>query len=164
MSDIGPVLPPHLAAKRKRQQEEAQKAAAEAAALSTSKNTTQGKASPDSGSRSIGPTRPPSAATNTTTTATSPKKDVDENPEKRRRVVGPSLPAPIDQMPSRGPTGEDNHDSDSESSSDDDIGPALPGSARSAVRISYIQSQNYGATKLMVILYRPKKRQQPSDA
>ncbi|KAK6332800.1 hypothetical protein TWF696_002823 [Orbilia brochopaga] len=111
MSDIGPALPPHLAAKRKRQQEEAARAAAAAAAEASAepegKNTSQ--------------------AEGAAAAAASPKKDVDENPEKRRRVVGPSLPAPIDQMPSRGP-----NEDDEDESSDDEIGPSLPGFGASA--------------------------------
>ncbi|KAF3939931.1 hypothetical protein ABW19_dt0205043 [Dactylella cylindrospora] len=112
MADVGPALPPHLAAKRKRQQEEAEKAAA---ALRES----EGKTSPEK--------------SEATAPASSPKKDVDENPEKRRRVIGPSLPAPIEQMPPRGPDehGSNGDYSEEEDSSDDDIGPSLPGAGRS---------------------------------
>ncbi|KAF3927454.1 hypothetical protein ABW21_db0208288 [Orbilia brochopaga] len=117
MSDIGPALPPHLAAKRKRQQEEAARAAAATAAASVEP---EGKAT--------------SRAESATAAATSPKKDVDENPEKRRRVVGPSLPAPIDQMPSRGPDEDiDTRSHDEDESSDDEIGPSLPTTGASAI-------------------------------
>ncbi|KAK6541208.1 hypothetical protein TWF694_008575 [Orbilia ellipsospora] len=115
MSDIGPALPPHLLAKRKRQQEEAEKAALAAAAEGGLKKS-EGKTSRDEA-----------------TTTTPAKNDVDENPEKRRRVVGPYLPAPIDQMPSRGPDQDDRQGDEDDESSDDDIGPSLPGAATSSV-------------------------------
>ncbi|KAF3276849.1 hypothetical protein TWF173_000515 [Orbilia oligospora] len=121
MSDIGPALPPHLLAKRKRQQEEAEKAAA--AAASAAPKESEGKTSQETVA--------------VVSAATAPKNDVDENPEKRRRVMGPYMPAPIDQMPSRGPNedddtkGETNQDED-DSSSDDEIGPSLPGARGSA--------------------------------
>ncbi|RVD82876.1 uncharacterized protein DFL_007287 [Arthrobotrys flagrans] len=113
MSDIGPALPPHLLAKRKRQQEEAEKAAAATAAPKES----EGKTSQETVA--------------VVSAATAPKNDVDENPEKRRRVMGPYMPAPIDQMPSRGPDEDDDHDED-DSSSEDEIGPSLPGARGSA--------------------------------
>ncbi|KAK6505377.1 hypothetical protein TWF481_007283 [Arthrobotrys musiformis] len=119
MSDIGPALPPHLLAKRKRQQEEAEKAAAAAATVVAPKES-EGKTSQE------------------TVAATAPKNDVDENPEKRRRVMGPYMPAPIDQMPSRGPDEDDDkkggndHNDEDDSSSGDEIGPSLPGFRGSA--------------------------------
>ncbi|KAF3919510.1 hypothetical protein ABW20_dc0100963 [Dactylellina cionopaga] len=121
MSDVGPAIPPHILAKRKRKQEEAEKAAA---ALKES----EGKTSQDE----------------TSATSRAPKNDVDENPEKRRRVIGPYMPAPIDQMPSHGLDDDDNntnkrsenHDendeNDDDSSSEDEIGPSLPSFGTSA--------------------------------
>ncbi|KAK6342676.1 hypothetical protein TWF718_008069 [Orbilia javanica] len=123
MSDIGPALPPHLLAKRKRQQEEAEKAAAAAAATPAPPKESEGKTSQETVA--------------VVSAATAPKNDVDENPEKRRRVMGPYMPAPIDQMPSKGPDGDDDtkggndHDED-DSSSEDEIGPSLPGFRGSA--------------------------------
>ncbi|KAF3905511.1 hypothetical protein AA313_de0200767 [Arthrobotrys entomopaga] len=119
MSDIGPALPPHLLAKRKRQQEEAEKAASEAAAAAAAKDgglkESEGKRLRDE------------AAT------TPAENDVDDKPEKRRRVIGPYMPAPVDQMPSRGPDEDDHQRDEEDESSDDDIGPSLPGASTSSV-------------------------------
>lgn len=52
--------------------------------------------------------------------------------EKRRRVIGPALPpAPLEQMPKEPATNEDASDS----SDDDDFGPALPVSPFGSERI-----------------------------
>src|SRR5205823_3858946 len=58
--------------------------------------------------------------------------DQDHNDSsKRRRVVGPSLPpALIEEIPLQGPDGASEGE---DSSSDDEIGPSLPGVASSAV-------------------------------
>jgi hypothetical protein len=50
-----------------------------------------------------------------------------ENGDKRRRVIGPSLPpAPLDERPVKVPVGLDSNQDDGESSDDDGLGPALP--------------------------------------
>ncbi|EPS40593.1 hypothetical protein H072_5552 [Dactylellina haptotyla CBS 200.50] len=141
MADIGPALPPHLLAKRKRQQEEAEKAAA-AEALKES----EGKTSQETASATVAP-----AAKNNDI-------DVDENPEKRRRVVGPYMPAPIDQMPSRSPDGDDvPKDEDDDSSSEDDIGPSLPGVGSSAA------DEEAAAQRRLASYNRPKEEKLTRD-
>jgi len=87
MSNVGPQLPPHLAAKRKRQQQEAEKAA-QTEILST-------------------------ASANVESVSETIESDDGDATEKRRRTIGPSLPpAPIDEMPSYPPEVEDESSSD----------------------------------------------------
>jgi len=87
MSDVGPQLPPHLAAKRKRQQEEAEKAA-----------QTEALPSPSRTVKSV---------------AATIESDDGDTAEKKRRTIGPSLPpASIDEMPSYPPEVEDESSSD----------------------------------------------------
>ncbi|KAK8226063.1 hypothetical protein HDK90DRAFT_74945 [Phyllosticta capitalensis] len=62
--------------------------------------------------------------------------------EKRRRVLGPAPPpAPLDEMPKTGPNGSE---SDSDSSSDDDFGPAPPTAAEAAKAHAANQASDYG--------------------
>jgi len=54
-------------------------------------------------------------------TATTDRPATPESSEKRRRVIGPSLPpAPIEELPKTSAQDEE------ESSSDDEFGPAIP--------------------------------------
>lgn len=92
MSTVGPELPPHILAKRKRQAEEEDEA----------RNNEGKEGVPDT--QELSRSSSPDVA------------------EKRRRVLGPSMPpAALDERPTSPPD-----DGDGDNSSSDDMGPALP--------------------------------------
>ena len=57
-----------------------------------------------------------------------------DNSDKRRRIIGPSLPpAPLNERPHKEPMGLNDHQEGSESSDDEGLGPALPPGPGSSV-------------------------------
>ncbi|KAM0440920.1 hypothetical protein ACHAPT_000223 [Fusarium lateritium] len=128
MSSIGPQLPPHLSKRKRTPEREASPPSKHRRSESPAKNGDEidldsdddyGPSAPAPQKASISPSLPPS---NKDEIGLDSDSDSDTGPAPSKRVIGPAPPpADLSTRPATGP--------DSDSDSEDDYGPALPGSS-----------------------------------
>ncbi|KAI8684710.1 DUF3752 domain-containing protein [Fusarium keratoplasticum] len=129
MSSIGPQLPPHLSKRKRTPERDASPPSKHRRSESPAKNKDEidlddsdddyGPSAPAPQKASIGPSLPPS---NKDEIDLDSGSDSDTGPAPPKRTVGPAPPpADLSTRPDTGP--------DSDSDSEDDYGPALPGAS-----------------------------------